>query len=99
MDVGVQMFSTDRAIRPDALARETEARGFDALFLPEHTHIPTSRRTPYPGGGELPEHEPAADDRNPRASLDRGSPAVHSQFYEATPLGTNNSVRSRPGPS
>ena len=55
MDVGVQMFSTDLAIRPDALAREAEARGFDALFLPEHTHIPTSRRTPYPGGGELPD--------------------------------------------
>ena len=55
MDVGVQMFSTDLAIRPEALARETEARGFDALFLPEHTHIPTSRRTPYPGGGELPD--------------------------------------------
>jgi len=55
VDVGVQMFSTDLAIRPDALAGEVEARGFDALFLPEHTHIPTSRRTPYPGGGELPE--------------------------------------------
>ena len=55
MDVGVQMFSTDLAIRPDVLARECEARGFAALFLPEHTHIPTSRRTPYPGGGELPD--------------------------------------------
>jgi probable F420-dependent oxidoreductase len=55
MDVGVQMFSTDLAIRPDELAREVEARGFDALFLPEHTNIPVSRRTPYPGGGELPD--------------------------------------------
>jgi probable F420-dependent oxidoreductase len=55
MEVGAQMFSTDVAIRPDHLARELEARGFDALFLPEHTHIPVSRRTPYPGGGELPE--------------------------------------------
>jgi len=55
VDVGVQMFSTDLAIRPDVLARECEARGFAALFLPEHTHIPTSRRTPYPGGGELPD--------------------------------------------
>src|SRR6476469_9231514 len=49
------MFSTDLAIRPDVLARESEARGFNALFLPEHTHIPVSRRTPYPGGGELPD--------------------------------------------
>ena len=55
MDVGVQMFSTDLAIRPDTLARECEARGFDSMFVPEHTHIPTSRRTPYPGGGELPD--------------------------------------------
>jgi probable F420-dependent oxidoreductase len=55
MEVGVQMFPTDLAIRPDELARETEARGLDALFLPEHTHIPVSRRTPYPGGGELPD--------------------------------------------
>jgi probable F420-dependent oxidoreductase len=55
MDIGVQMFPTDRAIRPDELARELEARGFDAFFMPEHTHIPVSRRTPYPGGGELPD--------------------------------------------
>jgi hypothetical protein len=37
------------------LAREVEARGFDSLFVCEHTHIPISRRTPFPGGGELPE--------------------------------------------
>jgi probable F420-dependent oxidoreductase len=55
MEVGVQMFPSHLAIRPDELARETEARGLDALFLPEHTHIPTSRRTPYPAGGELPD--------------------------------------------
>jgi probable F420-dependent oxidoreductase len=55
MEVGVQMFPTHLAIRPDDLARETEDRGLDALFLPEHTHIPVSRRTPYPGGGELPD--------------------------------------------
>jgi alkanesulfonate monooxygenase SsuD/methylene tetrahydromethanopterin reductase-like flavin-dependent oxidoreductase (luciferase family) len=36
------------------LARAAEERGFESLFLPEHTHIPKSRRTPYPGGGELP---------------------------------------------
>jgi probable F420-dependent oxidoreductase len=55
MEVGVQMFPSHLAIRPDELARETEARGLDAMFLPEHTHIPTSRRTPYPAGGELPD--------------------------------------------
>lgn len=43
-----------RCIDPTTLARAVEDRGFDALFLTEHTHIPTSRRTPWPGGAELP---------------------------------------------
>lgn len=51
---GVTMFATDYAIRPDELAREVEARNFESLWLPEHTHIPANRRTPYPGGGDLP---------------------------------------------
>jgi probable F420-dependent oxidoreductase len=54
MDTGVFMFPTEYAIRTDELARELEARGFESLFLPEHTHIPTSRRSPFPGGGTLP---------------------------------------------
>src|SRR6266481_9661013 len=53
---GVQMFSTHYAIRPDALAREAEARGYDSLWLPEHSHIPTSRKSPWPGGAELPKY-------------------------------------------
>jgi probable F420-dependent oxidoreductase len=51
---GIQMFSTHYAIRPDELAREAEARGFESLWLPEHTHIPVSRRSPWPGGPVLP---------------------------------------------
>jgi probable F420-dependent oxidoreductase len=51
---GVQMFSTHYAIRPDVLAREAEARGFESVWFPEHTHIPTSRRSPWPGGPVLP---------------------------------------------
>ena len=54
MHIGVCIFATDYAIRIDELAREAEARGFESLFVPEHTHIPVSRRTPFPGGGELP---------------------------------------------
>ena len=41
-------------IRPAAAARALEERGFDSIWVPEHSHIPTSRRSPYPGGGELP---------------------------------------------
>ncbi|HSS08652.1 MAG TPA: TIGR03619 family F420-dependent LLM class oxidoreductase, partial [Acidimicrobiales bacterium] len=55
MKIGVTMFPTDLAIRPDQLAAELEVRGFESLFFPEHTHIPIGRRTPYPMGGELPE--------------------------------------------
>jgi probable F420-dependent oxidoreductase len=57
MRYGVTMFVTDVSIDVVELARQTEARGLGSLWLPEHTHIPTSRKTPYPGvrGGELPE--------------------------------------------
>jgi probable F420-dependent oxidoreductase len=54
MKYGLVMFPTDYSIRPDELARAAEERGFESLFFPEHTHIPASRRTPYPAGGELP---------------------------------------------
>jgi len=55
MHIGLTQFSTGYTIRIDELAREAEDRGFESLFVPEHTHIPTSRRSPWPGGPELPE--------------------------------------------
>ncbi len=54
MKFGVYMFPTDYAIDPVSLGRAAEGHGFESLFVPEHTHIPTSRRSPFPGGGELP---------------------------------------------
>lgn len=54
MQFGIAIFPTHDGIDPATLAREVESRGFDSLLFPEHTHIPTSRRSPYPGGGELP---------------------------------------------
>jgi probable F420-dependent oxidoreductase len=54
MDFGVTMFPTDYAIRVDELARACEERGFESLWFPEHTHIPASRRSPWPGGPNLP---------------------------------------------
>jgi len=54
MRVGAFYFPTDYGIAIDELARELEARGFESLFVCEHTHIPVSRRTPFPSGGELP---------------------------------------------
>jgi probable F420-dependent oxidoreductase len=54
MKFGILMFATDYAIDPVTLGRAVEERGFDSLFFPEHTHIPASRRTPWPGGADLP---------------------------------------------
>jgi probable F420-dependent oxidoreductase len=49
MRIGVMMFPTDLGIQPIEVAREAEARGFDSLWFPEHSHIPTSRVTPWGG--------------------------------------------------
>ncbi|MET7287897.1 TIGR03619 family F420-dependent LLM class oxidoreductase [Streptomyces sp. NPDC005573] len=54
MRIAVTVFLTDETIAPVPLARELEQRGFAGLYLPEHTHIPVERTTPYPAGGDLP---------------------------------------------
>ena len=54
MKYGIAVFPADYAADPATIARLVEERGFDSLFFPEHTHIPASRETPYPAGGELP---------------------------------------------
>jgi probable F420-dependent oxidoreductase len=54
VDFGVSYFPTDEAVEPAELARMAEERGFESVFVTEHTHIPAIRETPYPAGGELP---------------------------------------------
>jgi probable F420-dependent oxidoreductase len=54
MQIGLSMFVTDETIAPIELGRAAEEAGFDALFLPEHTHIPASRESAWSGGAELP---------------------------------------------
>lgn len=54
MRIATTIFLTDETITPVRLARELEERGFAGLYLPEHTHIPVERTTPYPAGGDLP---------------------------------------------
>jgi probable F420-dependent oxidoreductase len=51
---GVTIFPTDYSIQPVELAVAVEERGLDSIFVTEHTHIPTNRRTPWPGGADLP---------------------------------------------
>src|SRR5262245_13429043 len=54
MRYGLAIFPTDYSITPVELARAAEERGFESLWFPEHSHIPASRRTPFPAGGDLP---------------------------------------------
>jgi probable F420-dependent oxidoreductase len=54
VDFGLAIFATDYTPGPAELGRMAEQRGFESLFFTEHTHIPVSRETPYPPGGELP---------------------------------------------
>lgn len=55
MDIGTALFVTDQSMTAAEAAQETERRGLESFWVPEHTHIPTSRRTAWPGGAELPE--------------------------------------------
>jgi probable F420-dependent oxidoreductase len=53
LKIGAVMFFTTDSMRPAELGRVLEERGFESLWVPEHTHIPSSRKTPYPAGGPL----------------------------------------------
>ena len=55
MHWGAAIFLTEHAMRPGELARAVEERGFESLWFTEHSHIPASRETPWPGGADLPE--------------------------------------------
>lgn len=62
MKLGYATMNTPDDLRPDVLARELEDRGFESMFIGEHSHIPASRRTPFPGGGDLPrQHQQMMD--------------------------------------
>ena len=54
MHFGASMFLTDYSMAPGELGQALEARGFESMWAPEHSHIPTSRRSPFPSGGDLP---------------------------------------------
>ena len=55
MHFGGAMFFTDYSMSAPELAGALEERGFESVWAPEHSHIPLSRKTPFPGGGELPQ--------------------------------------------
>ncbi len=55
MELGFSTMNTPEDVRPDVLAFALEQRGYTSLFIGEHSHIPASRRTPYPTGGQMPD--------------------------------------------
>lgn len=57
MHVGAAMFFTDYSMAPGDLGRALEERGFELLWAPEHSHIPVSRLSPFPNGGDLPKQD------------------------------------------
>jgi probable F420-dependent oxidoreductase len=76
MFVGVYHFPTDYGVDVSELAAALEARGFESLFVCEHTHIPVSRRTPFPGGGPLPKRYSHTHD--PFVALSFAAAATHT---------------------
>ena len=79
MDTGLAIFPTHDAIAPAAMARLAEERGHESLFFPEHTHIPASRESAWPGGSDLPRRYRAAELRaradRPVGLMVMGAPA------------------------
>ena len=69
-DFGLVTIPTHYTIQPADLARWAEESGFESLFFGEHSHIPTSRKTPFPLGGELPMYY--SEFYDPFGRLDRG---------------------------
>src|SRR3954466_15847404 len=81
MHFGGAMFFTDYSMSAMELARALEERGFESVWAPEHSHIPLSRKTPFPGGGDLPHQDYHAT--GPFAGL-----AGASQVTKTIKLGT-----------
>jgi probable F420-dependent oxidoreductase len=74
MDFGASMFMTDYSMGAVELAQALEARRFESMWNPEHSHIPLSRKTPFPGGGDLP--KPYYDAMDPFITLSAAAAAT-----------------------
>ena len=81
MHFGIMMFVTDYSMSSAELAIAAEERGFESMWIPEHSHIPTSRISPFPGGGELP--QPYYDVMDPFIALGAAA-SVTSKIRLAT---------------
>ena len=101
MDFGISFFPTDETFDPPTMARMVEERGFESLFVTEHTHIPASRETPYPGGRRAAARVLAhlrplrrADRRRRRRPRSSGSGPAICLVVERDPITTAKEVAS-----
>ena len=76
MQIGAVMFFTEYSMQPVELGRELEQREFESLWVPEHSHVPVSRRTPFPAGGEMP--RPYYDIYDPFVALTAAAAATRT---------------------
>lgn len=76
MHVGAVMFFTEYSMQPVELGRELEERGFESLWVPEHSHVPVSRSTPFPSGGDMP--RPYYDIYDPFVALTAAAAATRT---------------------
>src|SRR5438128_12658903 len=91
------MFPTDYAVRPAELGRIAEEHGRESLFLPEHTHIPASRRSPYPRGGELPrEYSHTYDPFVALATVAEATERIRLATSLAVVIGSRSTTRQIP---
>jgi Luciferase-like monooxygenase len=93
MEFGASIFFTDYSISPAELAVALEERGFDALWAAEHSHIPASRRTPTPGGGELAKRY--YDVMDPFVTLTAAAAATKRLKVGTGCVSSSSSTRSR----
>ena len=96
MRIGVTIHATDKAMSPVEVAREAEARGFYSLYIPEHTHIPTSRRTPPPTGRRGARRGVPAQPRSLRRA---GGGGLGDLFGSAWARGSGCRPSTTPSPS
>ena len=91
---GAAMFFTDYSMGAGELATALEERGFESVWAPEHSHIPLSRRSPFPSGGELPKQY--YDAMDPFVSLTAAAAVTRTIKLGTASASSRSATRSRP---
>jgi len=91
---GASMFFTDYSMGAGELARALEERGFESVWAPEHSHIPVSRQSAFPSGGELPKQY--YDVMDPFVSLTYAAAVTKTIKLAPASVSSPSATRSRP---